>query len=81
MPAQKITKEIRAQRMLKGAIAEMGMTQTTLSKRLGIDHTTLSQWIKNPYRLRYKDLSDIGRILHIDIFGMMQEFEKKEEKA
>jgi hypothetical protein len=41
----------------------------------------LSQWIKNPYRLRYNDLSDIGRILHIDIFGMMQEFEKKEEKA
>lgn len=81
MPAQKITKEIRAQRMLKGAIAEMGMTQITLAKRLGIDHTTLSQWVKNPYRLRYNDLADIGRILHIDIFGMMQEFEKKEEKA
>ena len=81
MPAQKITKEIRAQRMLKGAIAEMGMTQTTLAKKLEIDHTTLSQWIKNPYRLRYNDLADIGRILHIDIFGMMQEFEKKEEKA
>lgn len=81
MPAQKITKEIRAQRMLKGAIAEMGMTQITLAKRLKIDHTTLSQWIKNPYRLRYNDLADIGRILHIDIFGMMQEFEKKEEKA
>ena len=81
MPAQKITKEIRAQRKLKSAIADMGMTQITLAKRLKIDHTTLSQWIKNPYRLRYKDLSDIGRILHIDIFGMMQEFEKKEEKA
>lgn len=81
MPAHKITKEIRAQRMLKGAIAEMGMTQTTLAKRLGIDHTTMSQWIKNPYRLKYSDLLLIAKILHIDIFGMMQEFEKKEEKA
>lgn len=77
MPAQKITKEIRAQRMLKGAIAEMGMTQTTLAKRLGIDHTTLSQWVKNPYRLRYNDLSGIGKILHIDIFRIMRECEEK----
>lgn len=81
MPAQKITKEIRAQRALKAALAEMGMTQTVLAKRLGIDSTTVSIWVKNPYKLRYRDLSDIGRILHIDIFGMMQEFEKKEEKA
>ena len=81
MPAKKITKEIRAQRMLKGALAEMGMTQTMLAKKLGVDHSTMSQWVSNPYRLRYKDLSDIGKILHIDIFGMMQDFEKKEEKA
>jgi transcriptional regulator with XRE-family HTH domain len=59
----------------------MGMTQTVLAKRLGIDSTTVSIWVKNPYKLRYKDLSDIGKILHIDIFGMMQDFEKKEEKA
>ena len=81
MPAHKITKEIRAQRMLKAAIVGMGMTQTTLAKRLGIDQSTVSIWVQNPYKLRYSDLSDIGRILHIDIFGIMQEFEEKEEKA
>ena len=81
MPAIKVTKEMRCQRALKAAIAEMGMTQSTLAKRLGIDQTTVSIWVKNPYKLRYSDLSDIGRILHIDIFGIMQEFEKKEEKA
>ena len=81
MPAQKVTKEIRCQRALKAALAEMGMTQTMLAKRVGIDHATMSQWIKNAYKLKYSDLSLIAKILHIDIFGMMQDFEKKEERS
>ena len=76
MPAQKITPQIRAQRLLKGAIATQGLTMEKLSKRMG-DRTaaTISAWCADIYNVKLADVIRLCAVLKIDV-GELLEIQK-----
>lgn len=76
MPAQKITPQIRAQRLLKGAIATQGLTMEKLSKRMGKrTATTISEWCADIYNVKLSDVIRLCAVLKVDV-GELLEIQK-----
>ena len=65
MPAQKITDTVLSGRKIKMAIAQQGLTQEKIAKRMGVTQSTVSYWISDIDRMSVGNLKRLCRILNI----------------
>ena len=65
MPAQKITDTVLSGRKIKMAIAQQGLTQAKLAKRMGVTQSTVSYWISDIDRISVGNLKRLCRILSV----------------
>ena len=65
MPAQKITDTVLSGRKIKMAIAQQGLTQEKIAKRMGVTQSTVSYWISDIDRIIVGNLKRLCRILNI----------------
>lgn len=72
MPAQKITPQIRAQRLLKGAIATQGLTMEKLSKRMDCTATTISAWCADIYNVKLANVVRLCAVLKVDVTELLE---------
>ena len=66
MPAQKITDDERNKRLIKAAIAEQGLTQEKLAKRMGVSQPAVSKWTKCIEQMTIRDFRRMCAILRIE---------------
>lgn len=66
MPAQKITDDERNKRLIKAAIAEQGLTQEKLAKRMGVSQPAISKWMKSIDQMTIRDFMRMCAILRIE---------------
>lgn len=66
MPAKKITPEVRATRLIRGAMAESDYNLEKLAKRLNKSTSTISSWVRNPYNLKVCDLMLLCKVIRLD---------------
>ncbi len=72
MPAQKITPQIRAQRLLKGAIVEQGLTMEKMAKKMGKrTGATISEWCADIYNVRLADVIRLCAVLKVDVTQLL----------
>ena len=65
MPAQKITDTVLSGRKIKMAIAQQGLTQEKIAKRMGVTQSTVSYWISDIDRISVGNLKRLCRILSV----------------
>ena len=65
MPAQKITDTVLSGRKIKMAIAQQGLTQAKIAKRMGVTQSTVSYWISDIDRISVGNLKRLCRILGV----------------
>ena len=73
MPAQKITEAVLSGRKIKMAIAQQGLTQEKIAKRMGVTQSTVSYWISDIDRISVGNLKRLCRILHIRPADVLEE--------
>ena len=73
MPAQKITDTVISGRKIKMAIAQQGLTQAKLAKRMGVTQSTVSYWISDIDRISVGNLKRLCRILSISPAEIFEE--------
>ena len=66
MPAQKITDDERNKRLIKAAIAEQGLTQEKLAKRMGVSQPAVSKWLRSIDQMTIRDFMRMCTILRIE---------------
>ena len=66
MPAQKITDDERNKRLIKAAIAEQGLTQEKLAKRMGVSQPAISKWLRSIDQMTIRDFRRMCAILRIE---------------
>lgn len=66
MPAQKITDDERNKRLIKAAIAEQGLTQEKLAKRMGVSQAAISKWTKCIEQMTVRDFRRMCAILRLE---------------
>ena len=66
MPAQKITDDERNKRLIKAAIAEQGLTQETLAKRMDVSQAAIAKWTKSIEQMTIRDFRRMCAILRIE---------------
>ena len=76
MPAQKITDTVLSGRKIKMAIAQQGLTQAKLAKRMGVTQSTVSYWISDIDRISVGNLKRLCRILSISPTEILEEAKK-----
>lgn len=73
MGAQKLTPQLKAQRILKGALAAQGLTMAKLAKRMGKKQAmTISEWFADIYNVKLCDVMRVCVILHLDIVELLK---------
>nr|UWH96901.1 MAG: antitoxin component [Bacteriophage sp.] len=73
MPAQKITPQIRAQRLLKGAITAQGLTMEKMAKKMGKrTGATISEWCADIYNVKLADVIRLCAVLNIDVEKLLE---------
>lgn len=81
MPAQKITPQIRAQRLLKGAMAQQGLTMDKLAKRLGYAYNSvISDWFADIYNVKLSNVIRVCTILKVDIRDILDILDMAERR-
>lgn len=65
MPAQKITDTVLSGRKIKMAIAQQGLTQEKIAKRMGVTQSAVSYWISDIDRISVGNLKRLCRILSV----------------
>ncbi len=65
MPAQKITDTVLSGRKIKMAIAQQGLTQAKIAKRMGVTQSTVSYWISDIDRISVGNLKRLCKILSV----------------
>ena len=65
MPAQKITDTVLSGRKIKMAIAQQGLTQEKIAKRMGVTQSAVSYWISDLDRISVGNLKRLCRILSV----------------
>lgn len=73
MPAQKITETVLSGRKIKMAIAQQGLTQAKIAKRMGVTQSTVSYWISDIDRISVGNLKRLCRILSISPTEIFEE--------
>ena len=73
MPAQKITDTVLSGRKIKMAIAQQGLTQAKLAKRMGVTQSTVSYWISDIDRISVGNLKRLCRILSVSPADILKE--------
>lgn len=73
MPAQKITDTVLSGRKIKMAIAQQGLTQAKIAKRMGVTQSTVSYWISDIDRISVGNLKRLCRILSISPTEILEE--------
>ena len=73
MPAQKITDTVLSGRKIKMAIAQQGLTQEKIAKRMGVTQSTVSYWISDIDRINVGNLKRLCRILSISPTEIFEE--------
>lgn len=76
MPAQKITDTVLSGRKIKMAIAQQGLTQEKIAKRMGVTQSTVSYWISDIDRISVGNLKRLCRILSISPTEILEEVKK-----
>lgn len=76
MPAQKITDTVLSGRKIKMAIAQQGLTQAKIAKRMGVTQSTVSYWISDIDRISVGNLKRLCRILSISPTEILEEVKK-----
>ena len=76
MPAQKITETVLSGRKIKMAIAQQGLTQEKIAKRMGVTQSTVSYWISDIDRISVGNLKRLCRILSISPTEILGEVKK-----
>lgn len=76
MPAQKINEAILSGRKIKMAIAQQGLTQEKIAKRMGVTQSTVSYWISDIDRISVGNLKRLCRILSISPTEILEEVKK-----
>ena len=76
MPAQKITDTVLSGRKIKMAIAQQGLTQAKIAKRMGVTQSTVSYWISDIDRISVGNLKRLCRILSISPTEIFEEVKK-----
>ena len=66
MPAQKITDDERNKRLSKAAIAEQGLTQEKLAKRMGVSQPAISKWMKCIDQMTIRDFKRMCTLLRLE---------------
>lgn len=66
MPAQKITEDERNKRLIRAAIAEQGLTQGKLAKRMGVTQSAVSRWLKCIDQMSVRDFKRMCILLRLD---------------
>ena len=66
MPAQKITDDERNKRLIKAAIAEQGLTQEKLARRMGVSQPAVSKWLRSIDQMTIRDFRRMCAILRIE---------------
>ena len=66
MPAQKITDDERNKRLIKAAIAEQGLTQEKLAKRMGVSQPAVSKWLRSIDQMTIRDFRRMCTILRLE---------------
>lgn len=73
MPAQKITPQIRAQRLLKGAITAQALTMEKMAKKMGKrTGATISEWCADIYNVKLADVIRLCAVLNIDVEKLLE---------
>lgn len=73
MPAQKITDTVLSGRKIKMAIAQQGLTQAKIAKRMGVTQSTVSYWISDIDRISVGNLKRLCRILSVSPAEILKE--------
>ena len=73
MPAQKITDTVLSGRKIKMAIAQQGLTQSKIAKRMGVTQSTVSYWISDIDRISVGNLKRLCRILSVSPAEILEE--------
>ena len=73
MPAQKITDTVLSGRKIKMAIAQQGLTQAKVAKRMGVTQSTVSYWISDIDRISVGNLKRLCRILSVSPAEILKE--------
>ena len=73
MPAQKITDTVLSGRKIKMAIAQQGLTQAKVAKRMGVTQSTVSYWISDIDRISVGNLKRLCRILSVSPAEILEE--------
>ena len=76
MPAQKITEAVLSGRKIKMAIAQQGLTQEKIAKRMGVTQSTVSYWISDIDRISVGNLKRLCRILSVSPTEILEEVKK-----
>lgn len=76
MPAQKITDTVLSGRKIKMAIAQQGLTQAKIAKRMGVTQSTVSYWISDIDRISVGNLKRLCRILSVSPAEILEEVKK-----
>ena len=76
MPAQKITDTVLSGRKIKMAIAQQGLTQAKVAKRMGVTQSTVSYWISDIDRISVGNLKRLCRILSVSPAEILEEVKK-----
>ena len=66
MPAQKITDDERNKRLIKAAIAEQGLTQEKLARRMGVSQPAVSKWLRSIDQMTIRDFRRMCAILRLE---------------
>lgn len=66
MPAQKITADEHNKRLIKAAIAEQGLTQEKLARRMGVSQPAISKWMKCIDQMTIRDFRRMCTILRLE---------------
>ena len=76
MPAQKITDTVISGRKIKMAIAQQGLTQEKIAKRMGVTQSTVSYWISDIDRISVGNLKRLCKILNASPAEILKGSEK-----
>lgn len=77
MPAQKINEAVLSGRKIKMAIAQQGLTQAKVAKRMGVTQSTVSYWISDIDRISVGNLKRLCKILSVSPTEILKGSEKE----
>lgn len=72
MPAKKITRSMKAQRIFKAARAMKGLTLEAVGKRFNIAYSTAGKWERDVYGMRLGDFLSLCGMYGIDPVQIIQ---------